>query len=697
MNPSLPQEPAMPIEADPSDMVDMAVQSGVAAPELDTAPPDPEREALVRSWWERTAETADFREAVAQSARDAQTLDAGTPGEVANTESITVNHVYRNAIQTVAMTVPELMSVSWKPRDEVEPPPGMPIPPEIVERRRQQQGLASVLTVLHKRFAEMGDLQEKVEAWVQDSVHFSVSIVKVWFQRDLADDPIGSTRLPDEQDLIAKARVLIEQYDRGEFLKDSAQHLEMVNCLHAARRTEADIQRGIVVELVPLANYRCDPSVTGPECHSSAAWESNDVMMTRDEVLAKWPEVHPDDLESGIVYEIDATGRAIKQEREDRTKTTSREVLNDRSRIVRGEDWLLCREIYDYRTNHRFVLVEGLAYPVVMEPIERAPLGMSPFVILVENRRPGRFYGFSDTQLQEKPQRALNKLRTQEEAARRNAQPRWGYDPAAITDAKVIRSIEEQEPWTMVPIPINGASKSIKDAVFELAGNHAFSPVEYDGTKHIQEMRKMASLPEQSTGELGNAEFATEVQAAMQGANALSRYRQTRIKRAIAKLCSKVAVLLLLNVNKDQAIRFGGPLAQMFWPDTPPDRQTIYEGLSVDVELEMDKQMDFAKRSDTLVKFLEVLGKMGVVFDKEAAGRLLGKFMGVTGADNLLKADPNDLIGRLMQAMQDGTTPLAPEAAMALTQLGQVAAAQVQQQAMQQMQQDPQQPPAPGM
>lgn len=677
---------------DPTDIVDAAVADGTAAPERQPTVTPPDKAALVREWWQRTAETADFDSAVKQTEKDLETIEGGTVEETSDDAEITVNHAYRNAIQTVALTVPDMQSVKWKPREEVEPLPGMAVPAEVMQRRRRQQGLAAVVTILFHRFAELGFVQEKVEAYVQDSVHFRMSIFKTWFQRDLGTDPIGEERLPDEQDLIAKARVLVELYDRGEFTQSDARYAQMRECLNSIGKTELDVRRGIVVELVPLRQYRCDPAVTGPEHHHTAAWERNDVLYTRDEVLAKWPHIGVDDLTNAKVYAVDETGRAVRQAREQQT-TTTREIMSARNlpdMQPKGDDWLLCAEIYDYQTNTRLVLVEGLEFPAVEEPIVAGPTGMSPFVILVENRRPRSLYGFSDTELQAKTQRQRNRLRSQEEDSRRNAQPRWAYDPAAINDAKVIKAIETAAPWSMIPVPI--AKGSIKDAIFPLAGNHEHNPQDFDDSKLAREQDKMAMLPEQATGVTGTANFSSEVQVAAAGANALARYRQTRILRALKRLYDKIAQLILLNVPQELAVRYCGPLAAVFYPAQPMDRREIYDCLEIEVEIALDKQLDYARRADSLAKFIDVLAKAGVQLDRDTAAKLLGKFMGIDEAKDLVQPDPNDLVGRLMQAMQEKPETLAPEALAALIQLGQFA----QQQALQQLAQQAAAAPQPG-
>lgn len=679
--------------SDPAAIVDVAVEQGIASPDRPDEITPPEKAALVRAWWDRTAETADFQSAVEQKGRDQVTLDGGRGEEVDDDAEVTINHVYRNAIQTVAQTVPEMSDVKWGPRKEVEPLPGMPIPPEVTARKRQQQGLASVVTTLWGRFAEMGNLQEKIEAWVQDSVHFPVAVFKVWFQRDLAGDPIGEERLPDEQDLLARSRVLIELYDRGEIHKGDARYEDMRNCLKAIGKTEADVKRGIVVEMVPLEQYRCDPSVTGPEHHDTAAWERHDVLMTRDEIMGKWAHISPDDLQRGITYAVDETGRAIRQKRVDKT-SNSRETSAVRSlpdTRPQPDDWMLCAEIYDYQSNTRLVLVEGLEYPAVEEPILQGPSGMSPFVVLVENRRSGSFYGYSDTELQAKGQRQLNRMRSQEEDSKRQARPRWLADANNFPFPDDLKKAEAAEPGTITPV--RTAGKDWKDGLFPLVGNHEHNPAEFDGEKTINEMHRMAMLPDDT---LRSANFSSEVQSATMTASALFRYRQARIKRALKRLCNKGAQLILFNVNQETAVRLAGPMAAYFYPARPMDRKEIYDGLTINVEVSMDQQLDYAKRADSLVKFMEVMQKGGIQFDRESSAKLLGKFMGVDEASELIKSDPNDLVSRLMQALQENPTALAPEAVMALVQIGQQAQQQAVQIMAQQQQAAQQQPQAAG-
>lgn len=646
--------------------------------------------ALVRTWWERTEETADFKAAVKQCEDDLLAIMGGTQAEIEDQAQITVNHIYRNTMQTVALTVPKELGVSWKPGDEAQVIPGMEIPPEMAQllkdRKNKQLGVAEVTRVLMKRFGHECNLQEKVEAFVQDASHFRAAIFKVWYQCDLAKDPISEERLPDAQDDFATLRVMVQDYMAGRMSKDDARYNEMMAIMKNANKTQLEVKCGIVVELIPLSQYRVDPSVTAPEHHYTAGWERHDVYKTRDEVLASFETLSEEDLFCATVVTNDSAGNVNKQKVMDRKATSSNGAIraegarSDRS--IKKDDVLVVAEIYDYLTNRRITLVEGVDIIADEQPLEKMPFGNSPFVLIVMNRFPDRLYGLSDTELQSKLQTAINVMRTNEETARDNAQPRWGFDPAAIGE-KSLNSAKKAEPWSFSPVPVSGKG-TLAESLVPLAGNHEYNAAEYDISRLLQEMRAMSMLPEQALGITGNADFAAEVNVAAAGANMMAKYRQSRISRALQRVFDKCAQLILWNVGVDAAVRYAGPLASIYWPKDQAQRHEVYETLRMSIDVQMDRALDYAKRADTMIKLLDVMARMEIPFDRDLMGKLLVKYfdLGDEG-ESLLKSDPNDLIQRLMLSLNENPSAVAPESMMQLAQAGQMAQQHIAQMAAQ--------------
>jgi hypothetical protein len=693
--PETPLDLALPGSAEASaELIDQSVEAGVASTEREVRETSHETRAMVDHWWTATAETADFRSAMERMLKDEQALDGGTPTDVADPNISTVQHVYRNGIQTLALMSPGANGVKWKARPLADPVPGMDEPVEQAQERRQAQGLASVCTTLFRRFAENSDFDERSEAWIQDSIHFRAGLVKVWWQRELATDPISRDRLADQQDQLALLRTLIEQYDQGEFGPDDYSHQQMAQLMASLGVSEADVRRGLVIETVPLGQYRIDPSVTGPEHKRQARWERHDILMQRDDILAKWDHIGYDDLQRCTIVAIDEQGRWLKHDMQARTERSG--IAGDTKQqdrtpgSISGEDWLLVAEIYDYQTNTRLVLVEGLEFPAVEEPLQ----GGSPFVVLVLNRRARSFYGYSDTEMQAKIQDARNRMRTQEEDAREAAQPRWAYNPAVLNDAKVISALQKAGPREMIPVPVP-AGEDLSKNIIPIAGNHEFQPIQFDDSKLGQEQDKMAMMPEAALGVSGKAKFAAEIQAGTAGGAALARYRQQRITRSYKALCDRSMQLILANCPQELAVRYAGIMALEFYPPQPLDRNALYDGLTIEVEVALDKNLDASERTRLLVQWAEIMQKMGVRFDAETSGKMLGSLMGLGDeAQSMIVSDPNDLIARLSEAMQMGKVPLVPEAFAALQQIITGAQQQMAQMMMAQAQQQMQQPGA---
>jgi hypothetical protein len=571
----------------------------------------------------------------------------------------------------------------------------------LAERTRKQKGVAAVTATLMQRFGAECNLQEKVEGFVQDGSHYRCSILKVWFQADFEADPVSDERLPDAQDNHADLRTLVIRYNRGEFTKDDADYQRMQDLLGTLDANELEVKCGIVVESVPLDQYRIDPSVTAPEHHYTAGWERHDVTLRRSEVLAKFPKVQPADLERCDIMVPDEAGNLVRQRMEERTSPneisspSAISHLMKKDRVAKEDDWMLVSEIYDYQTNQRLTLIEGLEYPAAKVPLEKMPFGNSPFVVLVMNRMPNRWYGISDTELQGKIQTALNRMRTNEEEARDNAQPRWAFDPGVISE-KTLSNAQRAKPWSFNPVPVSGKG-TLAESLVPLAGNHEYNAAEYDPTRLLTEMRAMAMLPEQALGVTGAADFAKEVEVAAAGATIMAKYRMTRIKRALVRLYDKCAQLILWNVGVDKAVQYAGPMAAVYWPQTPVQRWEIYETLRMDIDVAMDRQLDYARRIDSLVKILEVIAKIGMPFDKELLGQLLVKYLDLgTEGQALIKTDPNDLVGRLADALQKDPNSISPEALMILAQLGQMAGQAVVAQAGQAAADGALQPVGPG-
>lgn len=670
--------PVDPVGDDESP-IDQAVAAGTAAPAHTLEQPDPAVAAEVKAWWDRTAERPEFLEAVDQWVLDKRLIEAATREEHKNLKLVTVRHVYRNSQQTVALTTPEAADISAQPAEEMEPPAGSPEASEYAQERANIEGTCKVLTILAHKFGIEGAHPEKLESWVQDATHFRLAVIKVWYQDDLAEDPIAAERLPDAQDQMARFRALVLKYDRGEFTKDEAQYVEMEELRATLGNPTVEIQRTVSIELVPLPQYRCDPSVSGPEQKHVGEWERHDLPMERDTILGKW-EVTPEELDRCSTFSLDDTGKWVKAEKELRTQAPGSAASNisgnqsaNTPRSSKDTQWYLVTEIYDYRANKRRTLLEGLTRPLSVVDIDPSPTGRSPFVLMVLNRRSGQLYGYSDSEMQGKLQEQINRTRTDAEQARKDSRPRWAYDPAVITDPKSISAIKNARDMEMVPVAVSGKG-TLKDAIVPLAGNHEFDQKDYDTNELKDEMDKSAAIPRQALGVTGEADFSSEVQVAAQGTAIQARYRGTRIVRGVKELYAKIFYMLLRFCGQDVAVKYAGKAAAQFWSADVAERLAMWQRMQVDVRVKIDQQMDYKQKSAALLQFADVMTKMGSPIDASDVGMMLGKYLGIEqDARQLIKPNPSTLVAKLAQVLQVNPTSLTPDALGMLAQLGAMA------------------------
>ncbi len=687
--------------ADPAAIVDQAMAEGRLAEQRVRTETPLELAAQVKRLWDMTAETADFKAACERQVKDLIALAGGTQDEIDDDSQVTVNWIYRNAIQTVAMTVPEEHGVKWKPKEMMEPLPGEPMDPQVAQLKRQATGLGKTMRILCREYAREIDFQEKLEAWVQDAAHNRISILKIMWQSSFEEDQITEERLPDEQDNIAKLRQLLEAYGRGEFTKSDYQWQEVQDLMQSTGKVQLAVRTGFVIEKVDLAHFRCDPRVSGPENFYSAGWMRHDVLMTRAEVLAKWPKINPDDLGSATMFTVDEQGKWNKEARIEQTNPTSQisRPATDTKRM-RDEDLLLVAEIQQSDTNTITVLVEGLEYPAAKYPPVRATDQFYNFVPLVLNRFPKSLYGLSDTELQSKLAKASNRMRTDEEVARRDARPRFIYDSGVI-DETTMKRLTDGDAGQFLGADFTG--KDIRNSIMALQGNHEFRQEEFDDSKFLSAMRAMAALPEQALGTTGTAKFSSEVTTAAAGASILSRYRGTRVTRSLTKLYDFMGQMILFHCGQDQAVDMAGPLAAKYYPAEVPDRRSIYKMLNVQVEVNLDQQLDQAKQAENLAKVITGAAQMGARIPASAGAKILAKLLGEEEAADLFQPDPNMLVGDLASSLNDqgGIQALAPETLMALVQIGEQAKQAAMQMAAQAMGgapgAAPGAPPAPGM
>lgn len=630
--------------------------------------------SFVQQWWEDTDDTDEFVDNIAQWRRDIETLAGGDEASRDDPTAVTVQHTYRNAIQSTALVAPDKHYMRWITDEQVPAPDG-----GLGEAPIENVRFAKTLEILCRKYLNRANGHDVINSWEQDSMHFRMSILKCTFNREYATEQVTEgLRQPDAQDNLARARALMDQMAHGEFTEHDGAMEELKRLIEGIQSgTEPEVFAGLVLEAVPMNQFRIDGRIKDPANIYAAGWMSHDVLMTRGEIIGQW-DIDPDELASAPTYRINGgVADEFVEEQRQRVEKDGRVFYANRD-----EDLLLVREIEWGAAKRVITLVRGMERPAAdYTPKNRSKQWYS-YILFIANRFPGRLAGVSDTELQEKVQRAMNMKRTHEEDARKAAQPRLIYDSAQV-DEDAIKRIENAEPWSAIPLDLGG--KDIKQAVMLLVGNHEYDPREYDTSKEERELSKMASLPSQATGVTNNADFSSEVHLAAAAMNATTVFRQNRMGGALERLYVHVAEILLQELTPDDAIADAGPHA--IWPEQVPDRMTLFRGLKCDVRVSLHGQLEKEKRAKNILKLFEIMVTSAQPMNLEPMMRVLGRMLDEPqalsevylprldqGMNSVVRAlqtqRPEDLDPAILQQFVNAVAPLIVKAVVETAPVG---------------------------
>lgn len=551
----------------------------------DALPPrpatDPTVEAFVTALWKETTELPAFDEAV-KAAREAQkTLfpawhDKGDRwlGKVPlekrtrrEDRMVRTPHIFIGQKQAIAQTVPEDHTATWKPQEKVR-------------RRDDQKEIigsdadarwADTIRIGTTRYLREAALQDWLEAFVQDAKTFPAAILKMTFQRDWNIDGLnGTPQSGDEQDTIARIRVLSEEVARGNLTEDDPRRLELHQLAKTlGGKTELSLWRRFRISTVPINAFRAPDKCRDPLTVYEQPWLADDQDMTPEEIRTKfkfyqkpadeggaageWTGVHPEDLETATKGDGGAA-RSGAGTRDMQRRSTRRGAARGDQQV---KATLIVREVWHRLTNTVYTLIEGISYPVAKWVPERQHDEWYPYIVFVPNRLNNDFYGISDVELQADIQHRRNRKATDEEKARWLGLPRDFFDSSVGDANAVANAMRAAKPGEATGLPLGG--KPITEMIQRLAYDHKADA--FDTSRDEQDMRLAARMPEQAQGVTGRAKFAKEVEVAAQGNAVATAYDQNLYKRFLVRVYHRAAQMLIFELDADDWREVAGEYA----------------------------------------------------------------------------------------------------------------------------------------
>lgn len=506
---------------------------------------------------------------------------------------VRINLCYQNVKQTVAMLVPDDHSVEWKPIPEIG---------GTGEVSPTDQRFADTMQAEVKRHCEEIRWQDIIQGYAQDAVSFRIACLKVTYDANFIGSPVSSTQEDaDSQQNVQRLRVLVEDFTRRVFTGESARFEEMME-LKESLGIEGELESwaGIAAESIPLDCIRWDPAVRDLDRIHRARWMSHDVLMSGDEIRAKfpykdlgedkWEGVHPDDIDKL------STGQAGQNKVFGDSFWANQTMASAGSSTMAGAQSdsqtkkYLVREVWSRSDGNVQTLVESLEYPAAKWSPVRTPACWYPFRFFRFNRIQGTVYGISDVELQKDIQNRINSKKSDEEKARWLSLVRWAYDTQLVDEQEAIK-LKDINPGELRGI--NAQGQKLADVIMEL--QMKYDPAAFDTLRDEQDMRQMASIPEQMQGVTGRATFAIEVNSAVKGAAISSNARMAAFRREMEATYQMMAELLCQELTPEQVKQDCG--AGAFWPIiySEDDGKRLYAQIEQIVDAELSQQDEAAQ------------------------------------------------------------------------------------------------------
>lgn len=496
-------------------------------------------------------------------------------------------YIFRDSLQTTAMSVPEDLTFKWNQKPQVQPPPNPMIPTQIgiIDPAKR---FAETLTIVQLNLLEEAGWIEKCQAIVQDGSLYPMAILKHTFHRDYQTSSLSATPLSkDATDTLARLTSLLKQFTSKEFDENSAQYAHMMDLLKSTK-SDAEITRfiGIILDVLPMDGFGiCEDAMDLVNIYD-ASWMFHDALITGDEILARYPYyegedgktygVIPSELTDAVAWDTNMSStdpnsrnRASRNRQLTAPKAT---VINistttNSNGVDPKKRKYVVREVWCKATRTVHTIVRGLNHYVDCVIPQKTSERWYPFTVYCPNRVPTEIYGVSDLELKRDIQARIHRKRTDEEKARYLSIDRYIYNTADV-DSKEIIKLGDIPPAQFKGINL-GHTQKLTDSIMPLS--HAFKPESFDTTKDERDKDMMGALPAQALGATGTANFATEVSVASQGATIATTFRQSIIRRTLDGMLTCLAEILVQELTREEVQRIAGPFAE--WPDFMTDAE----------------------------------------------------------------------------------------------------------------------------
>ena len=440
----------------------------------------------------------------------------------------------------------------------------------------QYRSVGETLEIMNSRMLKDAGLKRVAKRWVRGAMTVGVAWIKVAMQTRNERDPLTDKQINDLQNNLTRMQTLQAKLQEGE--KDSYDETiaEIRSQMTALKgQLERQVAQGLVLDLMAPEDV-----VIAPDCgeilnYLNSPWIAFDLYKDEDEALelTGWKKKK---LDQANRY----TQRPRKGEEEDDGSSRSNStawVKSDGEEDESAENvdgFYRFTEIWSLRDGVVYTIVDGVQTQWARKPYPpRTGSRFYPNFLLAFHPIDGERWPQSDVYQLKKLQDEYGRTRSNQSEHRRRAVPGVIYNENDVAPESLekLAGSQVQEYTGIKTVRPNVDMRTL----FTPKLYNAVDPGLYNTEMITSEMEKVSGAQDAVQGGIQVEKTATEAQILESGRGARTGARLDTLEECLTELAEYTTQLILLTMDKADAMRYAGPEA--VWVDmTTEQALTLY-------------------------------------------------------------------------------------------------------------------------
>jgi hypothetical protein len=389
---------------------------------------------------------------------------------------------------------------------------------------------------------ENAKLKKRGKSSVKAALTCSLGIVKVMYQKDMAEDPIIQGRIPDTQDNINTMERLISEIEDPNARTDDDTNKAELAQVQAAQEQGVEVQaaEGLVIDRVMSEHWLLDTTVLEFWDYEQADWMIQVIPMKKATAEGRWK------------YKLEgATTHGAPTEMNQKSTTFS-------STQAKGDDESLVTiyEIWDRVSQRVYTMAQGCKY-FLCEPMSPAKLGERwyPFFVLPFQAVDGQVIGPSLVDLTEKLQEEHNAARDRFNEHRDLCKPGWNASADEVTE-KTLKSFTRAGMGEINLMETGGKPVS---QVIVPKQHPPIDPAVYDTSAIRYDWEQVSGMQDAARSSVVSPKTATEASIMQQSLSGRVSEFRDQVEDWLQEISGYAAQILLQELTEAQVERIMGP------------------------------------------------------------------------------------------------------------------------------------------